>query len=703
MQPPEGVSLTLIVDQPLATYSGMVPALVAGEVQRHELEIDVRPLARRAGAQVIVSALTRVDADARLLHVADGRPPIPYDLASLDIGATVAGTDLPGVVDHAVPTRPIGRFIDRLDGALQGWTPGQTVRAVVVGGGAGGVELAACLITRLTALGVVPQITLVSSDPQPLPGQSDGVRSAVADALTGRGVTLLGGARVASVSAAAVTLEDGRTLPAELVVWVAGAAALPVARASGLPVDEAGFVQIRDTLQVQGHDRLFAVGDCARMVDAPWVPRAGVYAVRMGPVLADNLERALAGSKLATYTPQRDFLSMLNLGDGTALVAKWGRAAQGSWVWRWKDRIDRAFMARFVVLGPDGDPQTPFGEALPPMSGDDMVCGGCAAKVDPVSLEAMLSGLGAAPTGDVRVGLAARDDAALVGIGNQPVAVSVDGFPPFTDDPWLVGQVAVINACSDLLAKGVRPSHALLLLRGPDTGDMGLALAGVQHALRRTQVDLVGGHTASGEDLFVGLTVLGAPGPRWWSLDGARPGDVVVLTGPVGSGVLWRADALGLARGPWIEAWVQATLGGRGRAVEVAAQHDVHAATDITGFGLAGHLAEVASASGVTLTLDAASVPRFDGVDALMARGLRSTAHPGNAAAQGVALKGPGQGVDHVFDPQTAGPLAFVVPAAVAPALVADLVASGHDHACVVARVAALEEGVSVWVTGGST
>jgi NADH dehydrogenase FAD-containing subunit len=146
------------------------------------------------------------------------------------------------------------------------------------------------------------------------------------------------------VEAGAIRLADGATIEAETVVWAPGPAAHPFLRRSGLPVDEHGFVRVGPTLQAEGQPTLFAAGDCAARTD---MPKAGVYAVRAGPVLAANLRASLSGGALRPFQPQRDFLSLLNLGDGTAIGCKRGLVVEGSWVFWLKDRIDRRFMARY--------------------------------------------------------------------------------------------------------------------------------------------------------------------------------------------------------------------------------------------------------------------------------------------------------------------------------------------------------------------
>ena len=327
-------------------------------------------------------------------------------------------------------------------------------RLVVAGAGAGGVEVAFALAARLRPeRGGRVEVLLLESGPRVLPGYAASAAARVQAAALARGIVIRTGARVTRVETGAVHLDGGERLPADAVVWVAGAAALPIFQGSGLETDEGGFVRIRPTLQCVGHDDVFAVGDCAAWTAGPGLAKAGVYAVRQGPVLAHNLMARIGGARLRPYRPQRDFLSLLNLGDGGAIGTKWGVSVQGSALFALKDWIDRRFVRRFQVLDRDGAITPDFAAAT--MPGGDMLCGGCAAKVGESSLTRALERLGVPSHPAVVLGLAQPDDAAAVETERgEIVAATVDSFRAFADDPYLVGRVAAVNAVSDLWAKG---------------------------------------------------------------------------------------------------------------------------------------------------------------------------------------------------------------------------------------------------------
>jgi selenide,water dikinase len=351
-EPLEDAVVTVVVDKPIAIYSGMVPGYVAGQYRADELEIDVPALCRHAGVEVIVRSAESIDADQQRIQV-EGYDPIRYDLASINVGSTVAGLDTPGIRSHAIPTRPISDLVARVDGLVeraQSRVPKDPFRIIVVGGGAGGVELAFTFRERLIRSAAGPvTTTLIHAGRRILEGYPASLAQRVCRHAEPRDIDILCGRRVTSADATKVMLDNDIRLPFDALIWVTGAVSHPIFERSGLPVEERGFVRTRSTLQVDGYDNLFAVGDCATLDEFPKTPKAGVYAVRQGPYLTANLRAALKGEALETYHPQSDFLTLLNLGDGTALGAKWGRSFQGRWVMRLKDWIDQSFMERFRV------------------------------------------------------------------------------------------------------------------------------------------------------------------------------------------------------------------------------------------------------------------------------------------------------------------------------------------------------------------
>jgi selenide,water dikinase len=303
----------------------------------------------------------------------------------------------------------------------------------------------------------------------------------------------------------------------------------------------------------------------------------------------------------------------------------------------------------------------------------------------------------------VILGLAQPDDAAAVETERgEIVAATVDSFRAFADDPYLVGRVAAVNALSDLWAKGVPPRFALAQVTVPDGQSSDAqeeilyqVMAGARAGLDADAVTLVGGHTTTGPELVVGFAVWGlaASADALIRIGGLVPGDHLVLTKPLGTGVLLQADMRGLARGEWIEAACASMLRSNGHAARAAGPLRPSAATDVTGFGVAGHLGAMLRASKASAVLDLDALPALPGALSLLARGVRSTAHPENAKARRAmrvdeaAAQRPA--VDLLFDPQTSGGLLLGIPAERREALLQALRAAGDPAAAVIGVVTA--------------
>lgn len=351
LRPVSGLRVTVLCREPHTPYSGMLPGLTAGIYGFDDAHIDLRRLAWRAGARFLAGAATGLDPTARRVACRD-RPPLRYDLLSINTGATPS-LDVPGAADHAVPVKPIARFLERWRALRErvAARDGPT-RIGVVGGGAGGVELLLAIRRALSdSAAPVPALHLVTRDAEILPGHGAGVVRRLRRALARHGVAVHTGFAVARVEAGAVVDAADRRLGLDEILWVTEAAPARWLAGSGLAVDAHGFLRVGETLASVSHPEVFAAGDVA-VVDGHPRPRAGVFAVRQGPVLADNLRRAVEGRKLRRHQPQRRYLALIGTGDGRAVASWAGLGWEGRWVWRWKDRIDRRFMDRYDARPP---------------------------------------------------------------------------------------------------------------------------------------------------------------------------------------------------------------------------------------------------------------------------------------------------------------------------------------------------------------
>ncbi len=349
---PTDIRITVIADTAIATYSGMVPGFVDGQYSQQQLEIDARPLAELVDARVIVARADRIDPIKKTISLDNGDS-VSYDIVSFNTGSTVAGKDLPGVKDHALPTRPIGLFVKRINELItcaKNHDKADPFHVIVVGAGAGGIEVAFTLKNRLVReTGSPIHITILDRGPRILSGYCNKLVQRIERKSKSCGVEIRCNAPVSSVAADHVALDGGETIACDALIWVAGAISHPLFSDSNLATDDRGFLKVRSTLQAQDYDDIFATGDCAALIDYPKTAKAGVYAVRQGPYIAHNLRALLEGKPLKRYTPQRDFLLLMNLGNGYAVGTKKGLTFGGKWVMRLKDHIDRKFMKRFQL------------------------------------------------------------------------------------------------------------------------------------------------------------------------------------------------------------------------------------------------------------------------------------------------------------------------------------------------------------------
>ena len=347
-EPMAGADVLLITPFARQMYSGMVPGLVAGHYTADQCAIPLTPLAAAAGVPMVEGMAVALDTAARVVHLADGRK-AEYDVLSLDTGASMDRDRIRGARDNAMFVRPIEHFVRLLDGLVE-LARQRVVDVVVVGGGAAGVELALALQYRLAGAGMgeeCARVALVTGGPAPLQDYPPAVMRHAAAVLAARRVTVFRDT-CAELQPGVLVLGSGARLACDAPVLATGAEPPPWLAGSGLQLDVRGFVCTGPTLQSCSHPEVFAVGDVASRVDAPH-PRSGVYAVRAGPPLLLNLRRHVAGGALQPYQPQRKTLNLISCGERRAIMA-WGDwVAQGRSAWRWKDRIDRQFVARYTA------------------------------------------------------------------------------------------------------------------------------------------------------------------------------------------------------------------------------------------------------------------------------------------------------------------------------------------------------------------
>ncbi|MFM8524723.1 MAG: selenide, water dikinase SelD [Cyanobacteriota bacterium] len=685
---PQGVRVSLVNRGSTALYSGMVPGLVAGRYAIRDCSIDLRRLCALAGVCFVQAEITGLALSDRDLQLQE-RPPLRYNRLSLDVGAV---TDVPAVAGHAMAVKSLEPFL----AWWQHWLDHPPARPLRIrGGGAAAIELALAFASR----GVTATL-LLRGDTLGL-----GSRSANRQAETLLQRAGIAVQRRASSTAAADLACTGSRAPA----WLA---------ASGLPVDPegSGRVLTEASLQVRGTPELFACGDCG-LISGDRRPASGVWAVRAAPILAANLQRSLRPPEAALrpWRPQRWALQLLGApgpGDPDArataddsALAQWGPWTLGPhpWLWRWKERIDRQFMAGFTTLGTMAV-RSPLNPEAAAAGLKPMACRGCAAKLAAGPLNRALARLERAEGAMAQPPQA--EDALVIGTGGDGrlLLQSVDGFPALVEDPWLNARLTTLHACSDLWASGAEVATVQALVTLPEAGNalqeelLLQTLAGVRSVLDPLGATLIGGHTLEGRDgagLALALTVNGVvAAKRHWPKGPLQPGDGLILSRPIGTGVLFAGAMAGIADSRWIDQALAVMQQSQAPLVELLASHGCRACTDITGFGLLGHLLEMLQ--GTRVRLDPTAVPALPGALELLEDGMASTLAPANAQAltqlgdhgpvcSATPLSTARLGL--LIDPQTCGPLLAALPADQVDAALAAIRSAGFHRAAVVAEV----------------
>jgi selenide,water dikinase len=659
MNPLPGVRVTVINPGPTAPYSGMLPGFVAGHYTRAELDIDLVKLARFAGARMINGYATGIDIAAKTVTVA-GRPPIAYDVMAVDVGITSAMPALPGFTGHAVPAKPLGAFASRWDAFR---ATAQNPQIAVIGGGVAGAELAMAMSHALRDRN--PTVKLIDRS-RVLTALGYKARNMMLAALTANNVEIIEDAEVTQIFAEGVVLNDGRTIRSDFTTGAAGAKPHDWIADTGLDLHD-GFITVDANLQ-SSDASVFAVGDCAHLIANPR-PKAGVYAVREAPVLYDNLRAALSGGQLGPYKPQRDYLKLVSLGEKSALAEKFGTARQGKILWQLKDYIDRKFMDQFDELPAMDAPKLPRTTALGMKEalGDKPMCGGCGAKVGRAALQNILTD---------QFG----DDAAEIQSGQ---VMSTDHLRALTHDPVVMTRIAAVHALGDIWAMGAKPQAATASLILPRMSaelqerTMAEIMATASEVFAKAGGKIIGGHSSLGDELTIGFTVTGLT-KKPITLAGAKAGDALIITKPIGSGTIMAAEMAGRAEGADVIACLELMVQDQARASELL-KH-AHAMTDITGFGLAGHLRGICDASAVGAELKLDQIPLMDGALALSAAGVRSSLYADNLLGAGPIT---GAQYDLLFDPQTAGGLLAAIAPDQAKAALKALIKAGYQAAIV--------------------
>ena len=458
-----GTRFTLISREINTPYSGMLPGFLAGHYSFDECHIDLAPLCQHAGARLFHNAVTGIDLPRRQV-ICEGRPAVGFEYLSLDTGSTPADGGIDGK-ELGIPIKPVSRFLSRwitIEKQILDRYEGDRRRKfsiVIVGAGAGGVELSLCLRHRIAQRDAQAarhlDITVVCDEDDILARHPDSVRGYLQRAMDEQGIAVHTGDQVTRITSQSVYCRSGQVLACDAAIVTTHAQAPEWLCDTGLSLDDTGFVRVGRTLQSCSHPFVLACGDVAAF-ESERIPKNGVYAVRQGPALAQNLRALCENRPPRPFVPQTRTLALISTGNRNAIASYGPLSLQGQWVWKVKDFIDRRWMSRY--------------QDLPEMKSenDPMRCGGCGAKVSAEILSVVLGEIRRADPIDVSIGLDTPDDAAVtIPPPGQVVVQSVDQFRSFIEDPYVFGHISANHCLSDIYGMGAQPKTAMAMVTLP--------------------------------------------------------------------------------------------------------------------------------------------------------------------------------------------------------------------------------------------
>lgn len=634
MNPLPGVRLTLISPQAQTPYSGMLPGLIAGHYSVDQIHIDLAKICQWAGVRFIRASVSDINPEQQSLVLAK-HPNLYYDLLSVDIGST-PNHSIPGVKDYASPIKPISGFYQHWKNTLKNLrkSKGKTYIAVV-GGGAGSVETILAMAWAVKNDALIKdevEFKLVYRGASILSSYSSSVIKKVEKACAKLNVCLQSHFSVKTVTESLLLAEDGKQLEFNELFWCTQASAPHWLAKTGIACDDEGFIKVNEYLQSVNYPTVFAAGDIAYMEANPR-PKAGVYAVRQAPFLFRNLSRKLLNKRLQAYKPQDKFLGLLSLGDKTAVGTRAPYPAfSGAWVWRWKDRIDQKFMNVFQGLNDQAMtlkenivdqrliPLAEHGEKLQAKER----CGGCGAKIGAGILSTVLTEL---------MGSYEPEDATTIPWVDETLIQTIDHIKAPFDDPYLFGRIAVFHALSDLFAMNAK-AHSIhisvtLPFAGRDiqTRELRLLLQGVLSACDELKVELLGGHSSEGSELSLAISANGQAGETRFKKQRLRAGDLLVLSKPLGTGLILAGQMQLKTNGKDLAVALDSMNQSNQAMALTLSRLGVQCCTDVTGFGLLGHLSEMLQGEKLQVELYMNQLSCLPGALALAKEGVRSSLH----------------------------------------------------------------------------
>lgn len=713
MHPVPGLAVTLISRDIKVPYSGLLPGFISGIYDAKEIFVDFRPLAQFAKARIIQADIKNIDLNDKKL-ILPNRPNISFDLLSLNIGSEPNLSMVPGAQDHAIGIKPLPAFLELwpqlLQRAISTLTQKEQFKFAIVGGGPASVELAFSIQHRIeNDLNLKSkeksnlQIQIISAEKTLLQFHNNRVRSFAAKELTTRNIDILLKKKMSACEKGIIVCEDETEITADAIICATGASLPSWPAECGLAISQDGFIEVDSFLKSTSHDYVFAAGDAAT-IKGQTRPKSGVYAVRQGLPLAKNLIRHATSKRLKKYKPQTHALALMSMGNKTAIASRSKFFTHGKVAWLIKDRIDTNFVKKYSNL-PQMNQNLELAKGLVDnktqqlLKSHAMRCAGCGAKVANSVLQDVLHQLPNTEKPEILTNFSSAEDAALIQLGDNKVLLqSVDQIKAFINDPWIFARIATNHCLSDIYAMGCKPHSALAIVGLPfaskeySQSELRQLMLSCSETLKEQNCSLIGGHSAESEDLTFGLSVNGfTTEDKVLCKNGMQKDDVLILTKPLGSGTLLAADMRSKASHSNIQGALNAMAISNQEASSILVKLKATACTDITGFGLAGHLLEMLAKDRIEVSINLDDIPIMDGAVNSLKQGIFSSLHEDNRTVSsyisGHSNLSKMPKYEILFDPQTSGGLLASISSELAEICVNQLIGAGYQSTRIIGRV----------------
>mgnify|MGYP001168273065 FL=1 len=649
--------VTLINPDPISSYTGMLPSLVAGLCRKSDAQINLFRLCRASGVRLIIDTVERIDKKQNQLICKTGRS-VNFDLLSINIGSNSRPL-INGFRKFGCSVRPLAAFHERWEKFLQSLNANSCPVICIIGGGLASIELSFAMDIRLKNVGIDNFKIIIFEKGKAFGKLSLNQQKYLKSKARQRKIQIIENTIIKEVLNNGLVQKNGNLVHADFIVSCIGPQPNDLFKKSKIE-NKHGYVNVDKTLSVIGFQNAFAVGDCANF-PSQVVDKSGVYAVRQAPILYKNILKLSKNEQLVQFQPQSDYLKLIVYEDTSAIFLRNGIAFSAKWVWSLKKFIDKNFIKNFKKL-------TEIITRDIQNTGNinkQMLCGGCGSKVGNVILESSLKKLSNTRSGHIVSEIG--DDAAIIKINSSFQTLTTDHLRSFTNDAWLQSKITAIHALGDIWAMGSDPEVALTNIIIPESSNdiqkrtIEEIIDGANSVFGPEGVKIVGGHTSLGKEMVIGFTLGGFSGKRPKTVDKACAGDQIILTKPLGSGVLLAGEMRFEGEGQDLKNLFDEMSKSQSSIAKVLSKA-ANAMTDITGFGLAGHLLNIISKSNVGAKLFLDEIPIYSGVNNLVARDIRSSIFENNYMYSERMFIKTNANIDILFDPQTSGPLLATVP-----------------------------------------